>query len=137
MKLRTFILLFSIAIPSESLFGILPNIGLIRDCGLLYMGAMGSLIAHELGHALVAKRFWNSPIDITLGIQSDVSAKTEQPPLFAWKGIKLQTYNPFAGGFATLKNYPHDISDTTLYKKIATLAAGPLSGLAFVWLTYK
>jgi hypothetical protein len=138
MKLRHYIFLVAIISSSQNISSEFGDIGkdLAKDGLFLYTFAMTSLIAHELGHAVVAKFFWDSPLDITLGAQPDeTNTQQKKQPLFTFKSLKFQSLNPFAGGFARANSCPpdEDTSYKALYEKIAVFSAGPLAGLTFLW----
>lgn len=94
------------------------------DVAAAYCLCMGITLMHELGHAVVAKIAYGSPIDITLGTTEATNDK-----IFAQIcGIKIKGFNPLGG----ISLFPKDL--TPAYKmqhplKEATMTvAGPLSG---------
>lgn len=80
---------------------------------------MGSVAAHELGHAVMAKVLCASPIQIVLG----ASSMSSHPSLLKIGGITLGGFNPFAGYAITQGCYP--------LKMAAICAAGPIFGALF------
>lgn len=136
MKLHQYIFLAIIILSPRNLLSSFIYGNGLKDSALMYTFAMGGLIAHELGHALVAKTLWGSPIDITLGAQPDEpDKKPKEAPIFQFRGIQLKSLNPFAGGFALASGCPPD-TDTSYkaqYEKLAFFAAGPVAGFTFLW----
>lgn len=141
MKLHHYTLLACLAIPANKLSGHFPEIfkDTIKNWSLIYAGAMGGLIAHELGHALTAKVLWGNHVDITIGAQPDKDDKEKKAPWFKFLGVQFQSLNPLDGGFTwiTDPSKADNATNRSLYERIAVLAAGPCAGIAFLALACK
>ena len=113
-----------------------------RDLVHDYLGASlvvaGSTLIHELGHAVMSKILFGSPIDITLG-----TSDMRKNPYLQLGGIKLGGFNPYKGFAMTMEpleeqtvaergkpmtNYRLSTKPEHRKKMIAVLAAGPICG---------
>lgn len=141
MKLQHCALLICLIIPAENLSANLPEIfkSSIKNWSLIYAGAMGSVIAHELGHALTAKALWGNPVNITIGISPENDLKEKKAPLCKFLGMQFKSFNPIAGGFAQIASISggSNVTKKSLYERIAILAAGPLAGIVFLGIVCK
>lgn len=93
-----------------------------KDLAKLWAKDLVAILAHELGHALAAKAFTNSPIDIHVG---DPTSKipTDHANLFRLGSppVTLHTFLPISGWAMA---HPND----SRFKNILTCLAGPLCG---------
>jgi hypothetical protein len=104
----------------------------IKSLSVSFLGAygvsMGLLGLHEFAHAITAKAFYNSPIDITLGVNLGDDFFV-QKTLVKLPGLKIGGLNPFAG-FARCFD---DLKDQHKYhplKHAAICLAGPVASVA-------
>jgi hypothetical protein len=141
MKLQHCALLACLIMPAKTLSAYFPEVFkvAIKNGSLIYAGAMGSVIAHELGHALTAKALWGNPVDITIGISPEKDLKEKKAPIFKFLGMQFKSFNPIAGGFAQITGISGGSTVTikSLCERIAILAAGPLAGSAFLGMLCK
>lgn len=99
---------------------------IITDLSVAYCLAMGTTLAHELGHALTGKLFWGTPLDITIG------SYNETYHIASLGGIGLGGFNPLYG------KTMHTINgDVAIYAYAIMLAAGPVCGACFNMLAIK
>lgn len=91
-----------------------------KDLALAYCLGMGLTAIHELGHAVMAKIFYGSPINLVLGTMSRDHTKT----YLKIGGIALGGFNP-ATGHAT---YFIPLNEYHPLKNAAISAAGPICG---------
>lgn len=90
-----------------------------KDALVAYGLAMGLTAFHEFGHAITAKIFWGSPIDMTLGCQP--GGRSFSLPIFP--GVRLGGLNP-ATGYA----YTSMPLDARPVERMIMSAAGPVFG---------
>lgn len=96
-----------------------------KDLACAYALGMGLTSVHELGHAVTAKIFNGTPINLTLGASPAQSGK----PYLQIGGFKLAGFNP-ATGYARCGYSDHPLKNAAIY------AAGPICGALSSTLAY-
>jgi len=99
-----------------------------QDIGMAYALGMGITVLHELGHALVAKLFYGSPVKISIG----ASPESKSKPMLQGGGFKLRGFYPLTA-YASVKA---PMSGAPL-KRAAIFLAGPMIGSLTSLVTYK
>ena len=102
----------------------------IKDALCAFCIGIALTVLHELGHAVTAKLFHGSPINIVVGTHS-----FSRTPYATIGGIRFGGFNPAIGAtrYSFLAEQYHPLKEATV------AVAGPITGaiassLAFIWL---